>query len=323
MRICIVGPGAIGGFVAARLAAAGNTVSVIGRGMQLAAIRRDGLRLESGSEVLHVQVDAVADAALAGPQDLVIVTVKAPGLAKIAGDIAPLLGPETPVVVAMNGIPWWFMDGLDRAPGGQLRAADPDGSLAAAIDPARLIGCVLHIACSVPQPGTVIHHAQNRFLIGAPDPATQPLARAIATTLAAAGIGAEAVGDIRQQVWQKLLGNLNFAPISMLTRATNDRIAHDPGLRGLCIAMIADADRIGRRFGLDLGMTAEARVDLGGSLIGFKTSMLQDFERARPVELDAIVRTVMEMGDVIGIDTPIIDAVYALAARAAREAGCY
>ncbi len=319
MRICIFGAGAIGGFMAARLAAAGNAVTLIARGAQRAAIAADGLRLKSGEDTLHVRVAVSDDPAAAGPQDLVVIAVKTPALGAAAQAIAPLRGPEIPVMVAMNGIPWWFMDGLARGAEKTLRAADPDGSLVAAFAGVRLIGCVLHVACSVPEPGAVIHHAQNRLPIGAPEPSAQPLAAAVAETLAAAGIGAEAVDDIRAEVWRKVLGNLNFGPVSLLTRASNDRIAADPGLREICIRMFEEADRVGRSFGLDAGMTAEARVDLGG-IAGFKTSMLQDFERARPVELESIVGAVREMGDIAGIGTPIIDTVYALAARAALEA---
>ena len=323
MRICIFGGGAIGGFMAARLASAGHSVTLIARGPQLEAIRAHGLVLQAASERLHVQVDAFHDPAEAGPQDLVIITVKAPSLGEVARGLAPLLGSDTPIIVAMNGIPWWFMDSLPGTRCRKLESADPDGVLAAAFPADRLIGCVLHIGCSVPEPGTVVHHGQNRFLVGAPDADAQALVAPIVATLSAAEIGAEAVDDVRTAVWQKLLGNLNFAPVSLLTRATNDRIAADPGLRRICIKMFEEADRVGQRFGLAAGLTAEERVELGGSFVGFKTSMLQDLERARTVELEVIVGAVMEMGDIAGINTPIIDAVHALAFRAAREAGCF
>lgn len=315
MRVCVYGTGAIGGFVAARLAAAGHEVAAIARGATLAALRRGGLRLRSPEGDLSVRLRAEADPAAAGPQDLVFVSVKATGLAAVLPRLAPLVGPETPVVVAVNGVPWWFHDAVGL-PGGQLRAADPDGALAGILPADRLVACVLHVACSAPEPGQVVHHGQNRFLVGAPDAAAGPRLRAAAALLAAAGVGAEEVDGIATHVWQKLLGNLNFSPVSLLTGAANDLIAGDPALRRLCVAMFDEAAPVGLHFGLDPGMTAEERIDLGGGLAGFKTSMLQDFEAGRPIELEAILGAVRELGDRAGIDTPLLDAVHALAAGA-------
>lgn len=322
MRACVYGTGAIGGFVAARLAAAGYEVVAIARGATLAALRRASLRLYSPDGDLFVRLQAESDPAAAGPQDLVFVSVKATGLPAVLPRLAPLIGPETPVVVAVNGIPWWFHEAIGL-PGGQLRAADPDGSLAGAVPADRLVACVLHVACSTPKPGHVVHHGQNRFLVGAPDPAAGSLLRLAATLLGAAKIGVEAVDDIATHVWQKLLGNVNFSPVSLLTGAANDLIAGDPALRRLCAAMFEEAAPVGLRYGLDPGMTAEERIDLGGGLAGFKTSMLQDFEAGRPTELEAILGAVRELGDRAGIDTPLLDAVHALAAGAcaARAAG--
>jgi 2-dehydropantoate 2-reductase len=323
MRICIFGAGAIGGFAAVLLARAGQDVSVIARGPQLEAIRADGLRLDFQGERLSARVEATDDPAALPPQDYVLVAVKAPALPGVARTIAPLLAPETTVVTAMNGIPWWFFDGFGAHHGLRLAAVDPDGALAAAIPAARVLGCVLHIACSVPEPGLVVHNSQNRFVVGEPDGRASDRARALVDAMVAAGIGGELTAKIQQEVWLKLLGNMNFAPVSMLTEATNDQVAGDPDVRAVMRAMFDEADRVGRHFGLDAGITADERIDMGGGMIGFRTSMLQDYDKGRPVELDSIVRAIAEMGDVAGIETPTIDAVLALAAQKATIRGIY
>lgn len=323
MKICIFGAGAIGGFTANLMARAGHEVSVVARGAQLAAIRDKGLTLEYEGSRETVAVAASDDPADLGPQDAVFLSVKATALGDVVPRLAPLLGPETTVVTAQNGIPWWFFDGYGPKAGIRLSATDPDGAISAALPAGRVVGCVLHIGCTVVEPGLVVHNNQNRFLLGEPTGETTPRLTALVEALSGAGIGAQAIADVQQQYWTKLLGNLCYGPVSLLTGATNDQVGGDPGIREVCAKMIEEANAVGEAYGLVPGMGTQERIDLGANLVGFKTSMRQDFERGRPVELDAIVAAPMEMGDLAGVETPTIDTVYALAAQAARLAGLY
>lgn len=323
MKLCIVGAGSIGGFVATLMARGGHDVSVVARGAHLAAIRKDGLRLDFEGRRTATSIRAAEDPADLGPQDVVIVAVKAPSLPNILPLLEPLLGPETPIVTAMNGVPWWMFDGFGVHDGLALRSVDSDGALARFGNKERLIGCVLHIACDVPEPGLIRHNSQNRFVLGEPNGMLSARVTNLADAMRQAGLGAEATAEIQQEVWIKLLGNVNFAPISMITGATNDALAADPGIRRSMLDMFEEAASVGKHFGFRPGMTGQERIDLGGSLVGFKTSTLQDYEKGRPVELDAIVNAVRELGDIAGIDTPTIDIVYALAAQKAALAGLY
>jgi len=323
MKICIYGAGAIGGFVAAMMARAGHEVSVVARGEHLAAIRARGLTLEYQGDRFTLPVAATDDPATLGTQDYVVLSVKAPALPEVARRMTPLLGTETAVITAQNGIPWWFFHDFGPRPGLRLRAVDPDGALAQAVPPERVIGCVLHIGASVPEPGVIRHASQNRFLIGEPSGRTTARTERLIDALSAAGIGAIHHPDIQQQYWIKLLGNMPYAPISLMTGATNDQLGGDPAVRPVMIRMIEEAVAAGRYFGLEPGMTPDERIDLGATLVGFKTSMRQDFERGRPVELDTIVRSVIEMGEIAGVETPTIRTVFALAAQHARLAGVY
>ncbi len=323
MKLCIVGAGSIGGFIAALMAEAGHDVSVVARGAHLAAIGDGGLRLDFDGRRITARVEASDNPADLGNRDIVIVAVKAPALPAVLPMLDPLLGPETPIVTAMNGIPWWMFDGFGAHDGLALRSVDGDGTLARFGNEQRLIGCVLHTACDVPEPGLVRHRSMNRFILGEPDGALSSRVSGLVDAMAAAGIGAETTTRIQQEVWIKLLGNLPFAPISMITGAINDVLAATPDIRRLMLDMFEEAAAVGAYFGLEPGMTAEERIDLGGSLAGFKTSTRQDYEQGRPVELDVIVNAVREMGDIAGIDTPTIDTVYALAAQKAATAGLY
>ncbi len=323
MKLCIVGAGAVGGFVAALLADAGQDVSVVARGAHLEAIRDGGLRLDFEGRRVTARVEASDNPADLGSQDAVIVAVKAPALPAVLPMLETLLGPETPIVTAMNGIPWWMFDGFGVHDGLTLRSVDGDGALARFGNRERLIGCVIHTACEVPEPGLIQHNSQNRFILGEPDGTLSARVTGLVGAMASAGIGAETTAEIQQEVWIKLLGNLPFAPVSMITGAINDVMAGTPDIRRLMLDMFEEGATVGRHFGLDPGMTPEARIDLGGSLAGFKTSTRQDFEQGRPVELDVIVNAVREMGDIAGIDTPTVDIVYALAAQKAAIAGLY
>ena len=323
MKLCIVGAGSIGGFIAALMADSGHDVSVVARGAHLEAIRNGGLRLDYDGRRISTKVGASDDPADLGAQDVVIVSVKAPSLPGVLPMLMPLLGLETPIVIAMNGVPWWMFDGFGAHNGLTLRSVDGDGALARFGNKERLIGCVIHIACDVPEPGLIRHNSQNRFILGEPDGAVSARVTGLVEAMQAAGIGAEATAEIQQEIWIKLLGNLPFAPISTITGATNDVLAATPDIRRTMLAMFDEAVAVGAHFGLRPGMTAEARIDLGGSLIDFKTSTLQDYEQGRPVELDVIVNAVREMGDIAGIDTPTVDIIYALAAQKAALAGLY
>lgn len=323
MKLCIVGAGAVGGFVAALMAETGYAVSVVARGAHLDAIRDGGLRLDFEGRRVTAQVEASDNPADLGSQDIVVVAVKAPALPAVLPMLEPLLGSETPIVTAMNGIPWWMFDGFGAHDGLNLRSVDGDGALARFGNKERLIGCVIHTACEVPEPGLIRHRSQNRFVLGEPGGTLSARVTGLVDAMASAGIGAEATAEIQQEVWIKLLGNLPFAPVSMITGAINDVMAGTPDIRRLMLDMFEEAAAVGKHFGLKPGMTAEARIDLGGSLAGFKTSTRQDFEQGRPVELDVIVNAVREMGDIAGIDTPTVDIVYALAAQKAAIAGLY
>jgi 2-dehydropantoate 2-reductase len=323
MKVCIFGAGAIGGYVAVKLAQTGHAVAVVARGAHLDAIKTKGLTLQQGGLRYHARPQAAADPAALGVQDYVFLSVKAPALPAAAAQLAPLIGPSTAVVTAMNGIPWWFFHGFGQFHGTSFDSIDPGGVLAKALPPERIIGCVLHIACSVPEPGVIVHNSQNRFFLGEIDgKASERLARFV-DALKRSGIEAEARPDIRRDVWVKLLGNMTYAPVSLLTGTTNDLMAADPGVRKVFAAMIEEANAVGRPYGLASDMSTEARIDLGGSLKGFRTSMLQDMDKGRPVELDTIVRAVLDMGRKAGVATPVIDTVYALAAQKAQLAGIY
>lgn len=325
MKFAIFGAGAIGGVLGAHLAKAGHEVSLIARGDHLAAIRSNGLTLLSPEgEESRVDIAASDDPSDFGPQDHVFVTLKAPALAGAAPSFAPLLGPETTIIPAMNGMTWWFFDGFGGSHDGtRLEAVDPGGALSANIDRNRVVGCVLHIGASVPEPGVVKHAADGRFLLGEPRGGISERVTEITRAITEAGLDGIEIECIQNEVWMKLLGNFNFGPISALTGATNGQIASDPDIRALCIETMKEAIAVGDAFGLPPGMEIEARIDLGGSLGDFRTSMWQDYTKGRPMEIDAIVGSVLEMADIAGIHMPASRTVLALLRQKARLAGLY
>ncbi len=323
MKVCIFGAGAMGGYIAVKLAQTGHAVSVVARGAQLDAIKAKGLTLHQGGTRYHARPKAAADPAALGPQDYVFLAVKAPALPAVAAQLAPLIGPDTAVVTAMNGIPWWFFHNFGKFHGTTFDSIDPAGVLAQALPPERIVGCVLHIACSVPEPGVIVHNSQNRFFLGDLDGQTSKRLAALVEAMKQSGMEAEARPDIRRDVWVKLLGNMTYAPVSILTQTTNDKMAQNAGVRRVFTAMIEEANAVGAHYGLASDMSVEQRIDLGGSLIGFRTSMLQDFDKGRPVELDTIVHAVIDMGRMAGVPTPVLDTVYSLAAQRAEVAGIY
>ena len=324
MKICVFGAGSIGGVIGGVLAHAGHDVSLIARGAHLQALRANGCRVESGGQVFTVHPAASDTPADFGPQDIVVVAVKAPAMPAVAAGIAPLLGPETAVVPAMNGIPWWFFDGFPQnGPEISVPKLDPDGALAAAIPTERVIGCVVHMGSMVPEPGVIRHVADNRLILGEATGGVTDRLTAFASTFTGTTLAATVTEDLRQEIWLKLLGNFNFAPVSSLTGATNGEIGADPGLRKLCADLFEEAAEAGRRIGLEPGMTADERTTMGASLGDFRTSMLQDFDKSRPPEIDAIVGAVVEIGRATGTPMPVSESVLALVEQKARGMGLY
>lgn len=314
MRICIVGAGAIGGFLGARLAQAGEEVTLIARGAHLAAIQTNGLTLEEadGSRINTPVALASSDMQQAGPQDLVIVAVKAQQLGGVIGDIAHLYGPETVVLPAQNGIPWWYFQKHGGEYEGQrVQSVDPDGAIAAAIPAERIIGCVVYPATEIVAPGIIKHIEGDRFSLGELDGTKTERIQLIAQTLNRAGLKAPIRNRIRADIWVKLWGNLAFNPISALTRATLEQIGNYGPTRDLAYAIMAEGKAVAEQLGISFPISIEQRLAGATEVGAHKTSMLQDIEAKRPTEVDALVGAVAELGRVVGVPTPHIDAVYA------------
>ena len=322
MRIAIIGLGAVGGLIAARLARAGQQVSALARGDTLARVRAEGLQVESTVGTFSVHLPISDDAAALGPQDLVVLAVKAPALASVADTIAPMLGPETVLLPAMNGVPWWFLPAAmpDQAP---LASVDPGGRLLAALPLERVLGCVVHLAASTPAPGRVRHATGERLIVGEARGGRSARVDAVCAALASAGFQAEASSDVRRDVWYKLWGNMTINPVSALTGAPTDAILDDPLVRGFVLRCMAEAAEIGARVGCPIAQSGEARLDLTRELGGFRTSMLQDTDAGRPIELDALVTSVHEIAARVGVAAPNIAALLGLARLMARRRGLY
>ena len=313
-KFCIVGAGAIGGILATRLARAGATVSVLARGETLAAINRHGLRLMIGGQVEQAAVRASEEPSDLGVQDYVIIAVKAPSLRDVARRIGPLLGSKTAVVTAMNGVPWWFfLKARGELAGERLNAIDPGGTISRAISISRVIGCVVYVAASADRPGIIRHHSGLRLVIGEPANRLTPRLACLAKWLGRAGFQCRQSVSIQREIWLKLLGNLSMNPISLLTTATSDRIISDPLVRRLCISMMEEAAQIGAALGLQADASIEKMLEMIRTLGSFKMSMLQDLERKKPLELDAILTVTHELGLLMGVPTPSIDSVLGLA----------
>ncbi|HEX6706370.1 MAG TPA: 2-dehydropantoate 2-reductase [Albitalea sp.] len=323
MKICIAGAGAIGGLFAgwlgSRLPASEITLSALARGRTLAALNRDGLRLGSDERIaLHASDDPHA----LGPQDLVVIAVKGPALSALAPTLAPLLAPSTLVLVAMNGVPWWFFDGLGGACDGlRLESVDPGGAIAGAIPIEHVIGCVVHAASTSPQPGVVQHVMGNGLIIGEPRGAVSPRVERLAALLQRAGFAVTVSERIQRDIWFKLWGNMTMNPVSALTGATADRVLDDPLVRGFVSAVMGEAKAIGERIGCAIDQTPEQRHAVTRKLGAFKTSMLQDVEAGRPLEIAALVGAVREIGQHLQIATPNIDALLGLVGLMARVRG--
>ncbi len=314
MKIAIVGAGAIGGYLGARLALAGEEVTFIARNRNLETIRRDGFRLieEDGREQVTTAVRAVQDMAEAGPQDAVLLTVKAHQVRDLLPGLRGLFGPHTAVVTFINGVPWWYFHKLGgEYDGRELRSVDPDGQLAAHIEPERVIGGVVYPAAELLAPGVVKVIEGNRFTLGEPDGSRSPRIEALSQALMKAGFKAPVARDIRGEIWVKLWGNLSFNPISALTHATLEDICRYPPTRALAASMMAEAQAVGERLGVAFKISLDKRIAGAEAVGAHKTSMLQDVEAGRALELEALVGAVIELGRITGVPTPTIDAIHA------------
>ncbi|MFD0980606.1 2-dehydropantoate 2-reductase [Tropicimonas aquimaris] len=325
MKICIFGAGAIGGFMGARLARTGAEVSLVARGPNLEAIRTNGLTLlEEGAEPETARLRASDDPSDLGPQDYVIVTLKAHSVPGVVDRMQPLLGPETTVVWGVNGLPWWYFHQVGGAyEGTRLATVDPGDVQWDGIGPERILGCVVYPAAEMPEAGVVRHVEGNRFSLGEPDGSKSDRAQALSKLMGEAGLRAPVRPRIREEIWIKLWGNLSFNPISALTHATLDVLCTDPGCRPLVREMMVEAQAIGEALGVRFPIEVDRRIDAGAEVGVHRTSMLQDLELGRPMEIDALVASVQELGRLVDLPTPMIDTILALVQLRARSAGLY
>ena len=320
MRFCVFGAGAIGGMIAVELATAGHEVCVIARGAHLRAIREDGLKLLIGGQEKIARLAASDDPRIFGYQDFVICALKAHQAYESAPSFAPLLGPDTAVVSAVNGIPWWyFFRTGGRFDGHRLDSVDSGGRQWNYIQPQRAIGCVIDPATEVVAPGVIAHHALKRLTIGEPDGSRSARVLALSAALTEAGFDAPVRNEIRWNIWLKLWGNVCFNPISALTGATLERITSEPALRALCRTMMLETKNVNEALGVHIpAEMMDRRLAAAGSVGDHKMSMLQDLERGRSMEIDALVTVVQELGRLTGVSTPMVDAVLALIQERAR-----
>jgi 2-dehydropantoate 2-reductase len=323
-RVAIVGAGAIGGWLGVRLSHTGCLVSALARGETLAALQRDGLQLHQDGQLQGAPVQAAASAVTLGVQDLVIVAVKAPSLPGLARGIAPLLGRHTVVLTAMNGVPWWFFNGFggERA-GTRLKTVDPEGEIERSIPARHVIGGVVHASCSVDAPGVIRHHFGSGLILGEPSGESSERVAALAELLRRAGLNATVSPQIQKDVWYKLWGNMTVNPVSALTGATTDRILGDPLVRDFISRVMLEAKDIGARIGIPIDQQPEDRHAVTLKLGAFKTSMLQDVQAHKPVELDALVTVVRELGQLTGVPTPFTDALLGLSRLQAQTLDLY
>jgi 2-dehydropantoate 2-reductase len=325
MKFCIYGAGAIGGYLAVELALSGQEVCVVARGAHLEAIRKRGLTLKIHGKEKVANVAADSHPGAFGQQDVVICALKAHQALESAADFAPLLGPDTCVVTAMNGIPWWyFYKSGGPFEGRHLNSVDPDGRQWNIIGPQRAIGCVVEPACEVIAPGVIAHYQFNRFIVGEPDGSRSARVQELSKILTAATFDAPVRDNIRWNIWLKLWGNVCFNPVSALTGATLGRMTGDPDLRALCKTMMQETQAVNEA--LDVHIPADMmdrRLAGAAAAADHKMSMLQDLERGRSLEIDALVGVVQELGRLTSVRTPVIDAVLALIKERARAAGLY
>lgn len=324
MKVCIVGAGSIGGFIGTRLALAGQCeLSALARGATLAAMRQHGWRLQSGGRLQQAAARASDTPAQLGPQDLLVIAVKAQGLPALAPTLAPLIGPQTVILPAMNGVPWWFCSRLPGFESQPLNSVDPDGAIARTLPAEQVVGCVVHASCLTAEPGVVQHQFGQGLIVGDAWGGRTERAQRIADLLAGAGFEVTHSDDVRRDIWYKLWGNLTMNPVSALTGATIDRLLADPLVLGFCSQAMREAAAVGERIGCPIAQSPEDRHAVTAKLGAFKTSMLQDAEARRPLELDAIVGAVHELGRRVGVQTPAVDALMGLTRLYGRMHGVY
>jgi len=322
MKICIYGAGAIGGYIGAKLAAVGADVSLVARGQHLAALQSKGLTLiDEGGTQTH-KVHATDDARTLGPQDFVILTLKAHSVPAVVGQITPLLGSDSTLVSGVNGVPWWYFHRLGgQLEGTRLQSVDPGNVQWDSFGPDRVLGCVVYPAAEVVEPGTITHIEGNRFSLGEPSGEKSARALRLSEALTAAGLKAPVRARLRDEIWVKLWGNLSFNPISALTHATLDVLCTDPGARAVARAMMVEAQEIAEKLGIDFPIGVDRRLDAGAAVGAHRTSMLQDLLAGRPMEIEALVGSVAELGRLTDTPTPSIDAILALVRLRAKVAG--
>ncbi len=323
MKIAIYGAGATGGYLGAKLALAGVDTTLIARGPHLEAMQRNGVRLLIDGDEQVARPFCTDDPAEAGPHDFVIITLKAHSATRVVEAMQPLLGPDTAVITAQNGVPWWYFHGIGGEwEGMRLESVDPGGRQWDGIGPGRAIGCVVYAATEIAEPGVIRHSYGNKFSLGEPSGRKTARIKVLSRTLSGAGVRAP-VRRIRQEIWVKLLGNVCFNPISALTLATLDRVATEPGTRGVARAMMEETLAIGEAMGVRVRLDIERRIDGAAAVGTHRTSMLQDLEKGRAMEIDALVTSVQELGRLAGVPTPTIDVVLALVRQRAEVAGLY
>jgi len=324
MKIAVFGAGAIGGYVAAKLHQGGADVSVIARGAHLRAIQANGLTVKSNGQTVNARLPATDKAEDAGLQDYVIVTVKANALPTAAAEIAKLMGPNTVLVTISNGIPYWYFYGLDSPWRDHVvESVDPGGRLFRLLPPHQVVGCIAFHAAEVKEPGVIEHTYANRFSLGEPDSSKCTRAEALSQVLSNAGLNAPVHANIRNEIWLKLWGNLAFNPMSALTGLTVDQLAFRPDLRAAARTLMEEAATVAEALGVRFPMSVDQRMDFTGSVGAHKTSMLQDLERGRPMEIDAVLGAVVELGRLTDKPVPLCAAVLAMLRGRARHAGLY
>jgi 2-dehydropantoate 2-reductase len=324
MRICVFGAGAIGGYMGAKLAQAGAEVSLVARGPHLAAMKENGLTLIEEGERTNVPVTASDDPAALGPQDYVIVTLKAHSVPPVVGKMQPLIGDETAIVSGVNGVPWWYFHKIGGPlEGTRLESVDPGNAQWDGFGPDRVLGCVVYPAAEVIEPGVVKHIEGNRFSLGEPDGSKSERATRLSKALTEAGLKAPVRPKLRDEIWVKLWGNLSFNPISALTHATLDVLCTDEGTREVARNMMLEAQQIAEKLGVKFPIDVDRRIKGGAEVGAHRTSMLQDLDMGRPMEIDALVGSVAELGRITDTPTPTIDTVLALVRLRARTAGLY
>ena len=324
MKICIFGAGAIGGYMGAKLAQAGADVSLVARGPHLAAMRDKGITLIEEGETVNLPVTVSEDPAELGEQDYVIVTLKAHSVPPVVDKMKPLIGDGTTIVSGVNGVPWWYFHKIGGPlEGTRLETVDPGDAQWNGFGPDRVLGCVVYPAAEVSEPGVIKHIEGNRFSLGEPDGSKSDRALALSKALSAAGLKAPVRPKLRDEIWVKLWGNLSFNPISALTHATLDVLCTDPGTREVARNMMLEAQEIAEKLGVKFPIDVDRRIQGGAEVGAHRTSMLQDLDAGRPMEIDALVGSVQELGRITETPTPTIDTVLGLIKLRARVAGLY